>query len=90
MNRDDGKPTVMDLLAVSDCGYHLETSVLDGCEYGVPQQMVKSENEHEEKTKKFGRFGRRVQAWTLSLFGISIFDVSGSSPYSILVSLLLV
>jgi hypothetical protein len=51
MNRDDGKPTVMDLLAVSDCGYHLETSVLDGYEYGVPQQMVKSENEHEEKQK---------------------------------------
>jgi len=44
----------------------------------------------EKKIEKTGRCGSRVQEGTPSCLGISIFDVSGNSPYSILVSLLLV
>ena len=52
--------------------------------------MVRSENEHDEKNREIGRSWEKVQAGTLPCLGISIFDVSGNSPYSILVFLMLV
>ena len=52
--------------------------------------MVRSENEHDEKNQEIGRSLEKVQAGTLPCLGISIFDVSGNSPYSIPVSLMLV
>jgi len=42
-----------------------------------------------KKIEKLEDLGK-VQAGTLPCLGISIFDVSGNSPYSILVSLMLV
>jgi len=52
--------------------------------------MVRSENEHDEKKSRNWKFLGKVQAGTLPCLGISIFDVSGNSPYSILVFLMLV
>jgi hypothetical protein len=52
--------------------------------------MVRSENEHDEKNREIGRSWEKIQAGTPPCLGISIFDVSGNSPYSILVSLTLV
>ena len=52
--------------------------------------MVRSENEHDEKNEKLEDLWEKVHAGTLPCLGISIFDVSGNSPYSILVFLMLV
>jgi hypothetical protein len=69
-----------------------ENSYVQGavCDQPSAQKMVRSENEHGEKNREIGRSWERVQAGTLPCLGISIFDVSGNSPYSILVSLMLV
>ena len=66
---------------------HVQVAV---CNQPSVQQMVRSENEHDEKNREIGRSWEKVQAGTLPCLGISIFDVSGNSPYSILVSLMLV